>query len=110
MAVCSYCRREMTSKVGCTLRVETVAGQRMARIPFGKEPGDGPGTVAWLTKLGLPLPTHCHDCGCPVGKLHHPGCDKEMCPNCHGQAISCGCYDDLDPAWETQGVVPPMHS
>lgn len=33
----------------------------------------------------------CHDCGCPDGTLHHPGCDNERCPRCGGQAIGCSC-------------------
>jgi hypothetical protein len=36
----------------------------------------------------------CHDCNVLVGGFHHPGCDTEECPKCHGQLISCGCLDD----------------
>jgi hypothetical protein len=31
-----------------------------------------------------------------VGGFHHPGCDTEECPKCHGQLISCGCLDDSE--------------
>jgi hypothetical protein len=36
----------------------------------------------------------CHDCGIKPGGYHHPGCDVEECPACHGQIISCGCLDE----------------
>jgi hypothetical protein len=32
----------------------------------------------------------CHDCGALPGNYHHPGCDWEECPNCHGQMLFCG--------------------
>jgi len=33
----------------------------------------------------------CHDCAVVAGSYHVPSCDVEECPNCHEQAISCGC-------------------
>jgi hypothetical protein len=38
----------------------------------------------------------CPDCLVVSGALHHPGCDTEECPLCHGQLISCDCVV-LDP-------------
>lgn len=69
MAVCDYCRQDMYWHVGCTL------------AQFDNEPPRLPNAEA----------EDCHDCGCPTGTLHHPGCDAERCPSCGGQAISCDC-------------------
>lgn len=39
----------------------------------------------------------CHDCNVEEGKMHHLGCDMEICPFCFGQLISCGCcYEKLN--------------
>ena len=75
MAICSYCRQEMRTKVGCTV----TSFDNVPRIPYPKNEE---------------LP--CHDCGCPPGTYHHPGCDAERCSLCGGQAISCGCSDEPD--------------
>jgi hypothetical protein len=76
MAVCDWCKQEMTGKVGCTETEYEIAGSLFTRIPNDDQ---APG---------------CHDCAAPLGTLHHPGCDSETCPKCGGQAISCGCEDD----------------
>src|SRR5262245_19345539 len=36
----------------------------------------------------------CFDCGVPEGETHWNGCDKEICPFCLGQLISCGCCNE----------------
>jgi len=38
-------------------------------------------------------PERCHDCGAKDGHFHHPGCDWEECPRCHGQLIGCDCNE-----------------
>lgn len=35
------------------------------------------------------METHCRECGVKIGKKHKPGCFKEYCPACGGQAIQC---------------------
>lgn len=64
-ARCDFCGQNMARHVGCT----------------------------YLSAIRIPATEDCHDCGCPAGMLHHPGCDEERCPDCGGQAISCGCHD-----------------
>ena len=34
----------------------------------------------------------CHDCGVKEGEIHQLGCDMEICPECHKQLITCGCF------------------
>ena len=76
MAICSFCKREMRTANGCTIRnVLYPDGDMLPSIPW-----KGPG--------------NCHDCGAAIGHNHHPGCDMERCPKCGGQLISCGCLDN----------------
>ena len=78
MAVCQWCDKEMTKgEGGCT--ESTV-----------KFPDD--------TVLDA-VPNEdqqCGDCKCAPGTYHHPGCDRERCPRCGGQLISCPCLQEED--------------
>lgn len=72
---CAFCNQEMTPGVGCTAFLKRpLGGAGLDRVPY---PADAT--------------LNCHDCYCPPGTLHHPGCDVERCPKCGGQAISCEC-------------------
>ena len=33
----------------------------------------------------------CHDCGVPIGQIHHITCDMETCPRCSDQLLKCEC-------------------
>lgn len=57
-----------------------IEGKNYARIPYGQESSEA--------KFA---DNSCHDCAVTVGQLHVPGCDVEMCPRCHSQAIACHC-------------------
>ena len=75
MAVCTWCDREMTTHVSCTISALHEQGARRALAPAIRP---------------------CGDCGAPSGGLHHLGCDLQRCPCCSGQLISCGCRFDED--------------
>lgn len=84
MAICNWCKRDMSDPavVGCTANteVEFPDGTLMAAILYNPDYGGED--------------HRCHDCNVKVGQHHHPGCDMERCPKCQGQLIGCGCLED----------------
>lgn len=72
-AICKGCKREMAPGVSCL--VGNFRGEP-PRIRYA--PADG-------------SKRNCHDCNCPAGGLHHPGCDMAICPVCGGQEAFCDC-------------------
>jgi hypothetical protein len=91
MAICWVCRLEMSSpKTGsCS------AKRRSELVPMindGVMYDPVPYNAAKDVIGGLGR--RCHDCGVLDGGLHHFGCDMELCPDCGGQLISCGCFDE----------------
>lgn len=84
MAVCGWCRGEMTMAISCTINVLHQNGHRFHLVPFGHECGRGSRAK------------QCGDCGAIRGGWHHPGCDLQPCPACGRQLISCGCRFDED--------------
>lgn len=86
MAKCGHCKRDMLKADSCVeVSVEIKRGnevvKRLKPVPYGSE-SRWPGEEADVRR--------CHDCNVSKGKLHHPGCDWEECPNCHGQMLMCG--------------------
>lgn len=53
--------------------------KQYARIPYGQE-------------SGAELYPECKDCQVAIGEYHQVGCDKERCPKCNKQAITCDCF------------------
>ena len=123
MGRCHHCGYEMEDKThpGCTLTERRLrGGMVIPRVVFGKErryssevdlTGIDPEAAAKYREqmraledvLG-PWPgehKHCPDCGAPVDKQHHPGCDIEECGRCGLQVLSCECRpgDGREPAF-----------
>lgn len=79
-AICKHCNQDMLVAEGCANNVILYPDKlRVYPIPYNHE-DEG-------------IDDRCHDCGCMIGEIHHPGCDMEVCPRCSGQLISCGCLD-----------------
>ena len=88
MAKCPVCKLEMLTASGCgSKRLQfTAKGSRPQlhdKIPYGSGRRGG---MADLRE-------RCPDCNVERGKFHHPNCDQEECPICHGQLLGCGCND-----------------
>jgi len=85
MAVCTDCNLEMTTADGCTLAQVPIAGVLRPRLRCADR--------------------RCGDCGATARAFHHLGCDLERCPNCGGQLISCGCWNDgVDDEYDDDGM------
>lgn len=85
-AKCAACEQDMMVADGCTEHKIWIGPCRKMFDPikWGAE-GD-----LWPSEPG----ERCHDCNAKQGFHHHPGCDVERCPVCHGQLISCGCLTE----------------
>ena len=83
MAKCGWCGNDMSDP-------KTISCSENAKVDFGDYVADpiryGDEKFEWSGE-------RCHDCNVVKGKIHHPGCDVEECPRCHGQLISCDCLD-----------------
>jgi hypothetical protein len=86
MAVCAYCKGEMTDAISCRPDPLMVGGVIVHPIRWGEE----------RESKGRRIDFCCRDCRTPPGGVHHPGCCVERCPSCRGQALGCACFADED--------------
>src|SRR5688572_27289451 len=77
MAICIHCSQDMTTATSCTVDVLYLDG-RPVDVPPHLDDDAGSGGA-------------CPDCGVELGGLHHLGCDRQDCPSCGRQLISCRC-------------------
>lgn len=67
-----------------------------ARLRWGAE-------THWSTWMKDDSPLQfCPDCAAEIGEFHGPNCDKEECPKCGGQLLSCGCDFEDSPFWNLE--------
>ena len=78
--VCNYCKLEMLTADGCVVDAVIIGGVAYDPVPYGNDGG-------WRRRPK----GRCHDCGALPGRVHHHGCDIEICPNCRRQSIMCAC-------------------
>lgn len=79
--ICEVCGKDIEKAHGCIESKVFIDGTWHTRKRFTSD------NVTPLLEADL----HCFDCGVEPGKYHHWGCDREQCPKCGGQLISCEC-------------------
>ena len=87
MAICEFCKQEMTTADSCIEVPVRIVGAELKQTPYGEET-KGPDGTSYID-----YSPRCHDCGVAPGGFHHPGCDVERCPRCDGQLIGNHCLD-----------------
>lgn len=86
MPTCRLCQQETVVSDSCL--PERWEGSVPA-TPYGSEEG----VRKYVLDEGIELKPRCPMCGVRVGGYHHPFCDFEECPVCHGQAFGCNCVE-----------------
>lgn len=76
IVICRYCFHNMASR-----KVTSCTANQIVIFPDGLT----------LAAIAYDKDERCGDCNVKRGGYHHPGGDRERCPRCGGQLISCGC-------------------
>ncbi len=76
---CETCGQLMAPDSSCWPVVIDAGGAEYSRIRFG---GAGDWPERWAEGP-------CRDCNVLPGKVHHWGCDQEVCPKCGAQMLMC---------------------
>lgn len=80
---CPYCEAEFATGEGCT--TSTIPFPDEVRVPAVRYGDENDQFAANEPR--------CPDCGVARGGYHHPFCEVERCPRCHGRLATCGCLD-----------------
>lgn len=84
MAICDFCKQDMSHNDSCICVPIKIDSVDYIPIKYGDEGDD------WFDSS-----IRCHDCNVVKGSYHHSGCDVERCPKCGGQLITCDCNSEL---------------
>jgi hypothetical protein len=85
VAICVFCGERMAEGASCSEEPLLIGDSLYTPIRWGDEEG-------YPFRI---MTERCGDCSVGKGGVHHHGCDLEQCPVCLGQAITCGCLDDV---------------
>jgi hypothetical protein len=90
VAICDECNREMHTANGCIKNPIGIYKTERSKKPFKVLDPIPYGSETWWPEVEFSAPARCHDCAAKLGHYHHPRCDMEQCPHCHGQLVCCG--------------------
>ncbi len=78
--ICPLCGGGFHTDGGCGYAFVLHGSRRYARVRYGEETEELP-------------EARCSECGALAGRVHHVGCQVEMCPVCGGWLNDCGCAE-----------------
>jgi hypothetical protein len=85
---CVWCKQSFTV-ASCTVAQMVMDGVVYDRIRYGFEVSRC--EMADALAEHFHRPERCPDCGVALRQFHHADCDREQCPRCKRQLLSCWC-------------------